>query len=131
MLKKVLVVEDSELLHNMYRLALKRYKGCQYVKATNGREGLDILASEKNVDLILLDINMPVMNGIEFLQAAKQQDSYKDIPIIIISTEGKEEDTRRGLEMGARAYITKPFQSITLHDLIDKIVGEKKGSTPA
>ncbi len=126
MLKKVLVVEDSELLHNMYQLALKRYEDCQYVKANNGREGLDVLASEHDVDLILLDINMPIMNGIEFLQAIKQQEAYQEIPVIIISTEGKEEDTKRGLEMGARAYITKPFQSVMLHELIDQVLSEKK-----
>jgi two-component system, chemotaxis family, chemotaxis protein CheY len=121
-INKVLVVEDSELLHNMYRMILKRYGDCTLVKAKNGREALDLLATDAQFDLILLDINMPVMNGIEFLEAIKKQDAFAKIPVIIISTEGKETDTKRGMELGASGYLVKPFQSKDLHDLVDKLV---------
>jgi two-component system, chemotaxis family, chemotaxis protein CheY len=122
MIKKVLVVDDSELIHNMYRLILRKYEGCAIVKAMNGREGLDQLAVEENVDLILLDINMPVMNGLQFLETMRKNDAWARIPVIIISTEGREDDTLRGLSLGARGYIVKPFKSVMLHNLIEAVV---------
>ena len=76
---------------------------------------------EEGIDLILLDINMPVMNGLEFLQRVQKEPAYQAIPVIIISTEGKEEDTIRGLKMGAKGYVKKPFQASELHGLIEKI----------
>lgn len=124
-LKSVLVVEDSELLHRMYDLILVRYKthGAQVSHAFNGQQALEMLAAKPQVDLILLDINMPVMSGLEFLLHCKRQRVFQEIPIIIISTEGKEQDTVRGLEAGARAYLTKPFQPNDLHALIAKVMG--------
>ena len=129
MLKKVLVVDDSDLIHNMYRLMLKKYPGCEMISAKNGKEALDTLAVEEGIDLILLDINMPVMNGIQFLETTKEEGRYTHIPIIIISTEGKEEDTLRGLSLGARGYIVKPFKSIALHNLIESIFKKESAST--
>lgn len=122
MIKKVLVVDDSELIHSMYKLILKKYPGCETLKAMNGKEALDVLEKDSAVDIILLDINMPIMNGIQFLEVAKKQPSTKSIPVIIISTEGKEEDTLRGLGLGASGYIVKPFKSSQLHALIETIV---------
>lgn len=127
MIKKILIVDDSELIHNMYRLMLKKYKNSTLVSAKNGRQGLDKLAVEKNVDLILLDINMPVMNGLQFLEEVRNNREYREIPIIIISTEGKEEDTLKGLSMGASGYIVKPFRSDTLHSLIESIFSRRVG----
>jgi two-component system chemotaxis response regulator CheY len=123
MLRKILAVDDSALIHQMYKLFLSRYKNCKLVSAMNGLEALDKLGQEEGIDLILLDINMPVMNGLEFLQRVQKEAAYKDIPVIIISTEGKEEDTIRGLKMGARGYVKKPFQASELHSLIEKITG--------
>lgn len=126
MLKKVLVVDDSELIHNMYRLIMKKYQGCEIIKAMNGREALDKLAISGTVDLILLDVNMPIMNGIQFLETIKAEGKYTSIPVIIISTEGKEEDTVRALGLGAKGYIVKPFKSMMLHGLIEEIVKKQE-----
>jgi two-component system chemotaxis response regulator CheY len=123
MLRKILAVDDSALIHQMYKLFLSRYKSCKLVSAMNGLEALDKLGQEEEIDLILLDINMPVMNGLEFLQRVQKESAYKEIPVIIISTEGKEEDTVRGLKMGAKGYVKKPFQASELHSLIEKITG--------
>jgi len=112
MLNKVLVVDDSELIHNMYRLIMKKYRGCRLTKAMNGKEALDKLAVDDDFDLILLDINMPIMNGIQFLETIKQKNKHTHIPVIIISTEGKEDDVLRGLNLGAKGYIVKPFKSL-------------------
>lgn len=122
MLKKILVVDDSALIHQMYRLVLSRYK-CEILDAMNGQEAMDLLAIQNDIQLILLDINMPVMNGVQFLEKASALGISKKIPVIIISTEGKEEDTIRGLKLGAKGYLKKPFNPGDLHDLIDKVVG--------
>src|SRR5262245_41268479 len=121
MLRKILAVDDSALIHQMYKLFLSRYKNCKLISAMNGLEALDKLGQEEGIDLILLDINMPVMNGLEFLQRVQKEAAYQSIPVIIISTEGKEEDTIRGLKMGAKGYVKKPFQASELHGLIEKI----------
>src|SRR5687768_10364989 len=109
MLRRVLAIDDSTVALEMYRLILSQYRGCEFAAARNGAEALGRLARDEPVDLILLDINMPVMNGLEFLRWIRQQPVHKDIPVIIISTEGREEDTLQGLKMGAQAYIRKPF----------------------
>lgn len=121
MIKKVLVVDDSALIHQMYRLVMSRYN-CAIADAMNGQEALEVLAVQSDVDLILLDINMPVMNGVQFLEKASALGIVSKIPIIVISTEGKEEDTIRGLKLGARGYLTKPFHPAALHELIEKIL---------
>ncbi|GAB7026555.1 response regulator [Geotalea toluenoxydans] len=121
MLSKILLVDDSSLIHQMYRLVLSRYN-CDLVDAMNGQEALDKLAEDKDIQLILLDINMPVMNGVQFLEKASALGIASRIPIIVISTEGKEEDTIRCLKMGAKAYLRKPFNPSDLHGLIDKII---------
>jgi two-component system chemotaxis response regulator CheY len=72
-------------------------------------------------NLILLDINMPLMNGLEFIKKVREIGKYDHVPIIIVSTEGKEEDTMRGLALGARGYVKKPFQPSALHTLIAKL----------
>ncbi|HEY6839205.1 MAG TPA: response regulator [Geobacteraceae bacterium] len=129
MLRKILVVDDSALIHQMYRLVMSRYK-CEIVDAMNGQEALDVLAVQNDVELVLLDINMPVMNGVQFLEKASAMGITKKIPVIVISTEGKEDDTIRGLRLGARGYLKKPFNPTDLHDMIDKVVSGTKG-TPA
>jgi len=132
MIKKLLVVDDSALIHQMYRLVMSRYH-CTIVDAMNGQEAHDLLATQKDIDLILLDINMPVMNGVQFLEKAVPLGIASRIPIIVISTEGKEADTIRGLKLGARGYLTKPFNPAALHEMIDKIfkVDSGKSATAA
>ncbi len=124
MLKKILIVDDSSLLHQMYKLVFMRYKDCRLIAAMNGLEALDKLSQEEGIELILLDINMPVMNGLQFLEALSKETDFKAPPIIIVSTEGKEEDTLRGLTLGAKGYVKKPFQPAELHNLIERIFSE-------
>ncbi|QXE92981.1 response regulator [Geomonas subterranea] len=121
MLNKVLVVDDSALIHQMYRLVLARYR-CEVVGANNGQEALDILARFDDVQLVLLDINMPVMNGVQFLEKASQLGFTPRVPVVIVSTEGKEEDTIQGLKLGACGYLTKPFTPSQLHEVIVKVL---------
>ena len=125
-LNKILIVDDSQLIHSMYRLVLNRYKSCKIVDAMNGLEALDVLSRENDFNLILLDINMPVMNGLQFMEKIKKENIYKHIPIIVISTEGKEEDTLRALQLGASGYVVKPFKPHMLYELIEKILSRKQ-----
>ncbi len=122
MIKKVLVVDDSALIHQMYKMVLMRYR-CEIIDALNGQDGLDKLEKNPDVDMMLVDINMPLMNGLEFIQKVKALGKYDHIPIIIVSTEGKEEDTQRGLALGAKGYVKKPFQPSALHTLIGQLFG--------
>ena len=124
-LNKVLIVDDSKLIHQMYRLILMRHKDCNFVDAMNGLEALDILSRENSFDLILLDINMPVMNGLQFMEEFRKGGGHRRIPIIVISTEGSEEDTLRALRLGAWGYLVKPFTADALHALIEKVHSEK------
>jgi two-component system chemotaxis response regulator CheY len=120
MLKKILVVDDSALILQMYKMVLMRYQ-CTIVVAKNGQEALNMIEKNHDTDLVLVDINMPVMNGVEFIKKVKQLGTYDHIPIVIVSTEGKEEDTERGLSLGAAGYVTKPVQPSDLHALIESI----------
>jgi CheY-like chemotaxis protein len=121
--RKVLVVDDSKLMHKMYEVMLRQYP---LVYASDGRQALDRLQDHPDIDLVLLDINMPNMNGLEFLAELRSIPARVDLPVIIISTEGREEDTARGLEAGATAYIKKPFHSEEILDVISRL--DKKGA---
>ena len=113
--RKVLVVDDSKLMHKMYEVMLRQYP---QVYAMDGRQALDRLSEHPDIDLVLLDINMPNMNGLEFLAELRSDSARANLPVIIISTEGRDQDTQRGLEAGATAYIKKPFHS---EDILEKI----------
>lgn len=121
--RKVLVVDDSKLMHKMYEVMLRQYA---LVYALDGRQALDRLREHPDIDLVLLDINMPNMNGLEFLAELRADARWPDLHIIIISTEGRDEDTARGLEAGATAYIKKPFHSEEILDVISRL--EARGS---
>lgn len=121
--RKVLVVDDSKLMHKMYEVMLRQYA---LVYASDGRQALDRLQEHADIDLVLLDINMPNMNGLEFLAQLRSDGSRSELPVIIISTEGREEDTARGLEAGATAYIKKPFHSEEIIEVISRL--DVKGS---
>jgi two-component system, chemotaxis family, chemotaxis protein CheY len=121
MLNKVLVVDDSPLIHQMYRLVFGRYR-CRLEVAMNGQQALDALTTQDDIDLVLLDINMPVMTGVQFLERCALDGLTDKAPIVVVSTEGMEEHTLRALRLGASGYLTKPFNASQLHDLVHKLV---------
>lgn len=124
MQKKVLVVDDSKLLHKMFDIALRSYRACtlQTVFALDGEEGLTRLSEHPDVDLVLLDVNMPTMSGLEFLRRVKAQPGLRDIRVVLQSTEDSKDDVARGLEAGANGYLTKPFTPPQLHALLDQML---------
>lgn len=109
MSKNVLIVDDSKTVRNLVAFILKA-EGIKVTTAEDGLDGLEKLYSMSHVDLILTDINMPRMDGFSFIIAVREQDAYKDIPIIILSTEGGEQDIQKGIQFGANLYMVKPAQ---------------------
>jgi two-component system chemotaxis response regulator CheY len=116
-----LVVEDSPTMRQLISFSLKRFKNARIIEAVDGVDALKKLSGEK-IDLILTDINMPVMDGLKLVSLVRQNAQLKAIPIIIITTEGAEEDRERGLALGANAYISKPIQSSHLIKTISELL---------
>jgi two-component system, chemotaxis family, chemotaxis protein CheY len=116
--RKVLIVDDSKLLHRMFEMMLRQYP---LVHAYDGKEALEKLAENGDVDLVLLDMNMPRMNGLELLEAMKADAKFKRIPVVLVTTEGSEEQTQRGLDAGAAAYVKKPFRNEELIAVVQRL----------
>lgn len=108
---KALVVEDSPTMRQLLVYALKRVPGMVAVEAVDGVDALKKLATIGRPDLILTDINMPIMDGLKLIQRVRSDAATRDVPIIVITTEGAAEDRARALALGANAYITKPIQA--------------------
>jgi two-component system chemotaxis response regulator CheY len=104
-----LIVDDSPMMRQLVVHALSRVKGLHVVEADDGVVGLRELARQR-FDLIITDINMPVMDGLKLIRRARQDERHKHVPILVISTEGSDEDRERALALGANSYITKPIQ---------------------
>ncbi|HXX58254.1 MAG TPA: response regulator [Thermodesulfovibrionales bacterium] len=118
----ILVVEDSPTMRQLITFAMKRIANTKVIEATDGVDALKKLSSEP-VDLILADINMPVMDGLKLVSLVRNNPSYKDIPIIIITTEGAKEDKDRAMAIGANAYLAKPIQTQELIRMVNTFIG--------
>lgn len=116
-----LVVEDSPTMRQLISFALKRVHGSKIIEASDGIDALKKLSGAK-FDLILTDINMPIMDGLKLVSLIRGNDQYREIPIIIITTEGAEEDRKKGLALGANAYLSKPIQTAELLKLVSSLV---------
>lgn len=123
-MKNVLVVEDSKAIRSMIRVSLEETGGFFAVEAGNGFEALKTLPSRR-FDLIITDINMPDINGLELISYVKSNPTYRDIPLIIVSTEKTEEDKKRGIALGAAGYVAKPFTKEQLMAMIATVLGDK------
>ena len=123
-MKNVLVVEDSKAIRSMIRVSLEEAGGFFAVEAGNGFEALKTLPTRR-FDLIITDINMPDINGLELIGYVKSNPTYRDIPLIIVSTEKSEEDKKRGITLGAAGYVVKPFRKEELMGMVTKVLGGK------
>ena len=103
-------------MRQLIAFALKRIRGVRIVEASDGVDGLKKLSSER-FDLILTDINMPIMDGLKLVSLVRNDSNYKSIPIVVITTEGAQEDRERALALGANDYITKPIQPTKILDV--------------
>jgi CheY-like chemotaxis protein len=105
---KILIVEDSPTMCQLYRIVLGRGE-TELVFAHSGVDGLDRAAQEPDVDLYIVDINMPQMDGLEFLRRLRDELGVTETPAVVISTEGEESDQVAAREAGANAYLRKPW----------------------
>jgi two-component system chemotaxis response regulator CheY len=107
---QVLIVEDSPTMRQLLVFALRRLKDVEISEAQDGMDGLRRVTNE-HFDIALIDINMPVMDGLKLISLIRGEDALKDIPIVVITTEGASEDRDRALALGANEYLTKPIQA--------------------
>ena len=108
MTKTVLTVDDSRTMRDMLLMALED-AGYTVIQAVDGVDGLETLAA-KGADVVITDINMPRMDGFTFIKTVREQEAYRDLPIVVLSTEGQEKDIQQGIQLGANMYMVKPAQ---------------------
>jgi two-component system chemotaxis response regulator CheY len=104
-----LVVEDSPTMRQLIAFSLRRLHGCRVVEAVDGVDALKKMTAEK-FDLVITDLNMPMMDGLKLITVIRGDPRTRDLPIVIVTTEGAESDRQRGLALGADAYVPKPIQ---------------------
>ena len=117
--KKILAVDDSSSIRKMVEFTLKS-KGFKVTTAVDGQEALEFLAKELP-DAVILDINMPRMDGFEFLKKIKSDDAYSALPVMMLTTEGQDEDRETAQSLGAGHYIVKPFKPSELIAAVEKL----------
>lgn len=118
---KILIVEDSPTMRQLIIFALKRLKNVKFNEAGDGVDGLKKLQQDV-YNLIITDINMPVMDGLKLVSLIRKDELHKDIPIVIITTEGGNEDKERAMTLGANAYLTKPIQAPQVLQVVKQLL---------
>ena len=121
----VLIVDDSSTMRALIRkvLGISGFPVGQYFEGANGREALEILAREW-VDVILTDLNMPEMDGKAFLKNLRRQEEWTDLPVVLVTTEGRPEIISQYSKLGFQGYIKKPFRPETIKQVLSEIMGE-------
>ena len=119
-----LIVDDSSIVRKVIIKTMKMTDvQCNVIyEAENGAKALEVLDKEW-VDLVFLDINMPVMNGIEFMEALRAIEQFKDLPVIVVSTEGSKERIDKLNSLGIKAYLRKPMTPESLTETISNVLG--------
>jgi two-component system chemotaxis response regulator CheY len=107
---RVLIVEDSPTMRQLLVFALRRLRDVEIVEATDGMDGLRKISSD-HYDIALIDINMPVMDGLKLIRLIRDEETLKQVPIVVVTTEGADEDRERAMALGANEYLTKPIQA--------------------
>jgi two-component system chemotaxis response regulator CheY len=117
-----LVVEDSPTMRQLIVFALSRVKGLTCVEADDGVDALKKLGAQR-FDIIITDINMPVMDGLKLVKRIRTDETHRNVPIMIITTEGAEEDRQRALALGANCYVAKPIQAPQVINKVKELLG--------
>ena len=125
MTRNVLIVDDSSTMRAVIKKTFKlgKTRGYQLLEASNGNEALDFIR-ENNVSLLLLDLNMPSMDGVKLIDTLKEEELMDQIPTIVVSTDGSESRMKNLKSRGVNAYVTKPFTPEKLQSVIEKVAGE-------
>jgi len=120
----VLIVDDSLSMRSVIRktLTLSKFHVDDFFEAPNGREALNVLASSW-VDAVITDINMPVMNGIEMIREMQKDELYREIPVIVVTTEANRERIEEAARLGAKGFLKKPFLPEELKRVLQSVLG--------
>lgn len=121
MSKKILIAEDSPTMRSLIGSTIAAMGDYEIIEAANGFDALRILPREK-VDMVITDINMPDINGLELVSFIKTNPNYRSMPLLIISTEGSERDREKGLSLGADGYLVKPFSPRDLQAFVKRFL---------
>jgi two-component system chemotaxis response regulator CheY len=116
-MQRVLIIDDSSATRAYVRAALEEMTGMQVSEAASGFDALRILPRER-FDLLLVDINMPNINGLELISFIRRSETHRDTPLLIISTEASERDRQRAMTLGATGFLPKPFTAEALADAV-------------
>lgn len=127
-MQRILIVEDSATMRSLLASSLEDLEiPVKVVEAENGFEALRLLPRE-TFDLVVTDINMPDINGLELVSFIKSNERYTQIPLVIVSTEGSERDRHKGMGLGADAYLVKPFEPNDFRQLVtDLLTRDREG----
>jgi two-component system, chemotaxis family, chemotaxis protein CheY len=120
-MKNVLIVDDSATMRRMVKVSLRSLKEINFDEAGNGLEALERLALTP-VDLMILDLNMPDMHGIEVLKFVRGHRTFHSVPVIVLTTRSDEENRKTTLEAGASSYMTKPFEPNKLLEQVQEFI---------
>ncbi|MGB9731422.1 MULTISPECIES: response regulator [Calditerrivibrio] len=118
----IITVDDSSTMRRIIKNTLQKLGFSNILEAGNGLEGLDVLAKNK-VDLVITDWNMPEMDGLTFVKSIRAKPEYKELPILMVTTEAAKEDILTALRSGVNNYIVKPFTPETLQEKVFKLLG--------
>ena len=118
--KSVLIVDDSRTVRQLLKMVLQRHVDCHLIEAEDGQDAYEKLKSD-SYDLLITDINMPRMNGLSLVGRVRNEMNLR-IPIIIVTTMGREEDRDTGLHLGANTYITKPVNGPLLVETVTGLI---------
>jgi len=119
--KKILIAEDSAVMRSLIGATVAAMGDYDVIETPNGFEALRVLPKAM-VDLVITDINMPDINGLELINFIRSNPNYKNLPVVIVSTEGSEKDRKRGINLGANAYLVKPFVPEDLQNIIKEFL---------
>ncbi len=125
-MQRILIVEDSETMRSLLASSLEEMDPPVKVsEAASGFEALRILPRE-SFDLVVTDINMPDINGLELLSFVRRDPRFQTVPVVIVSTEGSDRDRDKGLELGADAYLVKPFEPEALRATVSDLLAQPR-----
>jgi two-component system chemotaxis response regulator CheY len=127
---RILIVEDSPTMRQLLGYAMRRRKDIEVVEAHDGMDGLRKLA-EDDFSLALVDISMPVMDGLKLIQMIRADATLQQLPIAVVTTEGAKEDRERALALGANAYLTKPVQAQRVLETVEALLAKAEGPDKA
>jgi len=127
MTAQILIAEDSAAMRAFLVSALESIGDCEIVEASSGFEALKQLPQRK-FNLIITDINMPDINGLELISFVKNNEAYRDIPLMVVTTEGRDRDKEKGIALGADIYMVKPLDLDQFAEAVKKLVEQESAS---